>query len=667
MNGNPILCFLVFWPIVGGFIDYLVGRKNKASRNYFAIFITAVEFILIASLYKSSFEGSEIYFSWLGFAGSGLHFELDGFRYIYGVITSFMWLCTTMFSHEYFKHYRNRNRYYMFMLMTLGATMGVLFSVNLITTFIMFEIMGFTSYVMVIHDEKKETRDAADTYITVSVIGGLFLLLGIFLINHNLGTTDFHEISHIMSDFKGNMRNIYMAAVFMMIGFGGKAGMFPIHIWLPNAHPSAPAPASALLSGVLTKTGIFGAAVISSNLFLYDVIWGQGILFFGLITMFVGALMALFSIDLKRTLAYSSVSQIGFILVGLAMEGILGEHNALAIRGALLHMVNHSLIKLVLFMAAGVVYMNLHELNLNKIRGFGRKKPMLLFIFLMGVLSIIGMPMWSGYISKTLLHESIVEKIWLFEAYSSASSLYQFVEGVFILTGGFTAAYMTKLFVALFIEKNPYIQDKHDSCNGKYMSLLSTAAIAVPAVLLFILGAFPGIMDSIGKMGQSFFYGHDPSHEVHYFAWINLKGAVASLLIGAIVYFMIIRTYMMQKDENGNLEYINPWPKYLNLEEYFYKPALKIILPSVGGTVAKLIGDLLDGWGTMNYRIFQWVDNIYMEHLEHHGEVKPKGKISKVLQKIMPNTMASSLLQFTAGLFIVLIIIIVINNKGLLN
>src|SRR5699024_12127888 len=142
---------------------------------------------------------------------------------IYGIVTAFMWLGTTMFSVEYFKSYRNRNRYYLFMLMTLGATLGVLFSVYLITTFIMFEMMSFASYVMVIHDEKEKSIKAADTYIAVSLIGGMVMLIGIMLIYHHLGTTNFLEISEIMEDFNGDMGSIYIASILMMVGFGSKA------------------------------------------------------------------------------------------------------------------------------------------------------------------------------------------------------------------------------------------------------------------------------------------------------------------------------------------------------------------------------------------------------------------------------------------------------------
>lgn len=660
MEGNFTLLFLVFFPMVGGVLSYIIGRFNKRARDYFAIFITLVEFVVIIRLFPYLTNNLGTSVTWFGFAGVGLDFTLDGFRFIYGIITTFMWLGTTIFSVEYFKSYRNRNRYYLFMLITLGATLGVLFSVDFITTFIMFEIMSFASYVMVIHDEKVKSIKSADTYIAVSLIGGMVMLVGIILIQHHLGTTHFLEISEVMVDFNGDMRSIYTAAILMMVGFGSKAGMFPIHIWLPNAHPSAPAPASALLSGILTKTGIFGAAVISSNLFLYDAVWGKGIMVFGLITMFIGAFFALFSIDIKRTLAYSSVSQIGFILVGLAMEGILGEHNALAIRGALLHMVNHSLIKLVLFMAAGVAYMNLHDLNLNKIKGFGRGKPLFLLIFSMGALSLIGMPFWSGFISKTLLHESIVEHIWMFTEYNMEVRFFQFAEALFMLTGGLTTAYMIKLFVVLFIDKNPYTQDVNHSFNGRYMTKLSTIGLIVPAILLFVLGAFPSIMDSIGKLGQEFFFGHDPAHEVHYFSWINVKGAVISISIGIIVYFLVVRNFFMAKDENGNLEYVNPWPEKLNLEEGIYKPILSDILPNMGGFIANNLGNLVERIAYVELGMFKVVDNLYTRHLSIHDEEKEPNKLLRLLETVMPNTMASSLLQFAIGLVAILLLVILV-------
>ena len=354
MEGNFVLPFLVFWPMLGALCCYLIGRVNKTWRDYCANIFTAVELLTAISLFTAVQAQGSLTFTLVPFGHDRLFFQMDGFRYIYGVITSLMWMCTTIFSREYFAHYRNRNRYYFFMLITLGATMGVFLSGDLLTTFTFFEVMSFTSYVMVIHDEKPGAQRAAQTYMAVAVIGGLVMLMGLFILNQTVGTLEIDLLRDACAAVQ-NKAPLYWSAALMLFGFGGKAGMFPLHVWLPKAHPVAPAPASALLSGVLTKTGIYGILIICANIFFGDKLWGSVLLGIGVITMFLGAFLALFSVDLKRTLACSSMSQIGFILVACSMQCILlakestVHYHFMAVHGALLHMMNHSLIKLVLF------------------------------------------------------------------------------------------------------------------------------------------------------------------------------------------------------------------------------------------------------------------------------------------------------------------------------
>ena len=601
MTGDIRLFLLVLWPLVAAFSGYLIGRRTKRGRDYFANIATCLELCMMLSLALQYGNENILYFNLEAFMGARISLMLDGFRAIYGTIAAFMWFMTTLFSREYFAHYRNRNRYYMFMLLTLTGTIGVFLSADLLTTFMFFEMMSFTSYVMVIHDEKPGAQEAAKTYMAVAVIGGLAMLFGIFLISHELHTTNINELYHAMHHFEGNKAIIYLACAFMLVGFGGKAGMYPIHIWLPNAHPAAPAPASALLSGVLTKTGIYGILIMSCLMFAHDPNWGMVILIIGTLGMFTGAMLAVFSIDLKRTLACSSVSQIGFILVGVGMQGILGHHGALAVRGTMLHMVNHSLIKLLLFMAAGAVYMNLHALDLNQVRGFGRKKPLLAFCFLMGVLAIIGMPFWNGYVSKTLLHESIVEKVWLFPDYTAGARFFQVIECIFTFSGGMTASYMTKLFICLFIEKNQFNQAKMDALCGRYMNKTSSAVLFICAIIMPILGFRPyKFMIPMSKIGQVFMLGEDPAHAVEFFAWANVKGAVASLCIGAILYIFVIRGCLMKKDEQGRSMYINVWPKFIDIEQKVYRPLLLRVLPFLGAMVTRIIGTIpgkLAHWG----------------------------------------------------------------------
>lgn len=628
MKGNLIILFLVLWPIIGGLIAYIIGRTSKRGRDYFAILVTIIEFLAIIYLYPMADNILPSTFEWIGFSGSRLYFMLDGFRYIYGLIASIMWMFSTIFSREYFSHYRNRNRYYLFTLITFGSTMGVLLSGDLFTTYIFFEIMSLASYVMVIHDETPDAKDAAKTYLAVTIVGGLALLMGIFLIQYTLGTTEINLLLSAIQEYTGDMTIIYATGILMMVGFGGKAGMFPIHFWLPKAHTAAPAPASALLSGILTKTGIFGALVISSNIFLYDYAWNIGLFILSMISMFLGAFLALFSTNLKRTLALSSVSQIGFIIFGIAMQGILAEHNAIAARGTILHMLNHSLIKLALFMAAGVIYMKLHELDLNKIRGFGRGKPLLAIIFGIGAISLIGIPLTSGYLSKTLLHESIIEEIHFLEASSNALTFFQAGETLFTITGGLTAAYMIKLFVAIFIEKNPQEQEKFDSYNKRYMSPLSTIALLIPALILLILGIFPNIADSIAGITKPFMNSTILDHSIDYFIWINLKGIVTSLIIGVMVYFIMIRGFLIKRDEDDNLIYIDSWPKGLYLESImhkslFFKAIPRIVLKftrSIGSLPKSFFSKLYNGAAAL-VRIFGSLPAKIISKLYHGGSM----------------------------------------------
>ena len=505
--------------------------------------------------------------------------SFEGFHALYAAVTLLMTLCTTVFSFEYLGHEPHRLRYWTFVALTLAATLGVFLSADLMTAYVCFEIVSLASYPMVAQEETDGALRAGQTYITISVIGGMVALMGMFLLYRLAGTFAFAELAQACAACE-NRRLLAVSACCLLFGFGAKAGMFPIHIWLPKAHPVAPAPASALLSGALTKSGVWGILAISCNLFRGDPVWGACILALGCVTMLLGAVLALFSIDLKRTLACSSMSQIGFILVGVGMMGLLGEENAPAARGTVLHMVNHSSFKLVLFLCAGAVFRNLHRLDLNEIRGFGRKKPLLTAAFLLGALGIGGIPLLNGYVSKTLLHESIVEGIPVYGGILKA------VEWVFLFSGGLTLAYMTKLFVAVFVEKHPTRQAEFNAMR-RYLSKPAAIALGLSALVIPVLGLSANqTMNAIADCSADFFHAGHLHHPVHYLSAENLKGAAISVAIGAAVYLGVVRTWMIR---NGR--YVNRWPKKLDLEDLVYRPVLLKLLPGLFGWIAALFGE----------------------------------------------------------------------------
>ena len=557
------LLLLVLVPLAGAPACYAIHKKNRTAGDLFSIFICAAVLALSIALSVHVAQGAAYAVTLHTFGNLGFSLKMDGFRAIYVTITTFTWLIATLFGREYFAFGKNVGRFQLFSLLTLSATIGVFLSADLFTTFLFFEWVSLCSFALVGHDETPKAMQAAGTYLTIAVMGGLAMLMGLFLLFEMTGTLDISKLAAACAAVQNRPR-LYVASALLLIGFGAKAGIFPLHIWLPQAHPAAPAPASALLSGILTKTGVFGVLLVSCELLSGSIGLGFVLLALGTVTMLHGAVLALLSNDLKRTLACSSISQIGFIVVGAAARNLLGDYNALAVRGILLHMVNHSLAKMVLFTVAGIVYINLHKLSLDDIRGWGRGKLLLAFAFLMGALSAAGVPLWGGYVSKTLLHESLVECIHLFEGLPAYGFL-QLAEGLFLLAGGLTVAYMAKLFITIFVEKptHAFPQKK------RYMSRLTTIILIGCSLVFPMLGMLPHrLSETLAAFGEGFMRGHAPKHEVYYFAWVNLKGAVISLAAGACIYAAMRYMPIMKRVDSSRF-------KRWDLETLFYRPLLQ--------------------------------------------------------------------------------------------
>ena len=602
-----MMILLALFPILCAPIAYAAGRKNRS----IAVMVGATAIELIALL--------AVVFTWFnatlelpGVCGMGMRMAIDGFRGLYASIACVMWLVTSIFSRDYLKHDHAPGRYALFTLITQGATVGLLLSDSIYTAFLFFEVMSLASYPWVAHEEDHGAMRAAQTYLYVAVIGGLVMLMGILMLPQGLATAPFEQLH--------GDESLLVPALLILVGFGAKAGAFPLHIWLPKAHPVAPAPASSLLSGMLTKAGVFGMLVLTLRLMHGVTAFADIIFRLGVITMFLGALLAIFSTNLKRTLACSSLSQIGFIMVGVGVQGLCHNQNGLAAFGTIQHMMNHSLFKLVLFLLAGVVAMNAHALSLNEVKGFGRKKPLMHFCYLMAMLGIAGIPGWSGYISKSLLHEGLLEYIHELVHAGHAAGFYEFCEIVFIVSGGMTLCYMFKLYICLFWQKNETRQAEYDGMK-KYMSAPSAIALTLCACIIPVLGLFPHtFMTRVGQLAQPFFDAADPHHmPVPYFSAENLIGAAKSIAVGAVLY--AVQYFLVMSKGN----YPERWPKKLDLEDSVYRPLMRllillggafafacdklmdigiVVMKAVGGAVAILCNKLGDGTALTVRRLF---------------------------------------------------------------
>ncbi len=636
MTGNFLLLILALIPLLGGLISFVIGKFSRDVRDFFADFVCLLGFGLVIFAYESIGYSCHVD----NVCGFGLNFTLDGFRFIYCVIISFMWSATTIFSREYLAHHHNRNRYYLYVLMTFGSIMGVFLSADLYTTFVFFEMMSLFSYVMVAQDETPEAARAAQTYLAIAIIGGLVTLTGLILLYAKTGTFEIAKLSEFAN------QDLYLPGALIFVGFAAKAAIFPAHIWLPTAHTSAPAPSSALLSGLLTKSGLFGILVLSSGIFLHDSTWGMLLLILALITMVLGAVLAVFSVNIKRTLACSSMSQLGFILTGISMQCFLGHENDLAIRGTILYMIGHSLIKLVLFLCAGVVHMNTHKLNLNDIRGFGKGKFVFLFAFVMGGLGLMGAPLLNGYLGKTLIHEAIVEQIHL----SDAKYLFQITEWLFLISGGLTTAYVLKLFYVLFIaEKSPDMHEK-----ARYISPGNAIVLGISALTLPVFGFMPySIADKISVFGAGFMNAPEHHHFINYFSFESLEGAIISITIGVLVYFLIVRKFLIRKTRDGSIYLPDLWNPKLNIENLFFRPLLGTILPFIGSLFAKLV-DLFTA-SPVSYILEHAAKIKFIRYYEnpdfgfYHDESQ-----SETLSSLLPSSLAYCLMTFAFGFLIVL-------------
>jgi hydrogenase-4 component B len=326
--------------------------------------------------------------------------------------------------------------------------------------------------------------------------------------------------------------------------------------------------------------------------------------------MVIGGIKGVMSANLKTTLAYSSMSQIGFILVGVGMQGLLNnvlytsqqgdevaEAYVMAVNGTLLHMVNHTLVKLVLFLAAGIVFMNVGSYELNKVKGFGRKKPFLWVVFLLAGAGVAGIPMLNGYVSKTLIHESITEYASIVSGYgqSDFAAFMKAVEYLFLFSGGLTVAYITKLFAVLFIEKNDdeAVQTEFDA-KKDYASLLTKVSVGIAALLIPFIGLLPnkvaGVIAEYGFVDSYINYMYKFENiAVGYFSLKNLSGALISILVGVVVYILVVRVWMLNKKCYREL-----YPKWLDIEKYIYRAVFYTAIPFLLGIISRILDSLVD-------------------------------------------------------------------------
>lgn len=501
---------------------FLAALVKPGSKGFVAITAVVVNSLLSSWIALGIFRG-ETYTEILngGFVFGEIQLRLDGLSAWFVLLTNFTAITAILYGRNYLKKYRdqpaNLSLHYISYIINHAALTGIFFLQNTLAFLCFWEIMTISAFVLVTFENgRMETLKAGINYLIQSHISIILLTLGFIWVYTSTGSFDFAAITdYCLSG--GNEAGLLLFLVFFA-GFAIKAGFVPFHTWLPHAHPAAPSHISGLMSGVIIKTGIYG--IMRMLLLMPDnhLVLGYFILLIAVISTVYGVMLATVQHNIKRLLAYHSIENIGIIGIGIGIGTIgSGTGNPLlaftGYAGALLHTLNHSLFKSLLFFSAGMVYQATHTQLIDRMGGLIKKMPRAAGLFLVAALAICGLPPFNGFISEFLIYSGLFNAI---GSDNSPSVIILAVSGL-ALTGGLAMLCFTKAFGIIFLGSNrhPYPEEITEAglsslFPGYLIALLIVViglfphlfldALRNPVELLSGIAAFPGFSEQAGIM-----------------------------------------------------------------------------------------------------------------------------------------------------------------------
>ena len=478
----PVIAIMTLF--VGAFCVTLAGKREKL-RNVIACISVLVPLTLLSLLIKPVMMDGQIIVYWMGNwepvegYAIGIAIEVDPLSLFFGLLVAIAVTASCIYSFQYIKQDDARGSYFTLYLMLSGGVMGIVLSGDLFNIYVMLEVMTFAAVgLTAFRTWNPNAREAAFKYLTVGSVGSTCALLGIALVYAQCHTLNLAQISAILP---GNLNpTMVLAFALLFTGFGCKSFMFPFHPIAADAHGAAPSSVSVLISGVFTKTGVYG--IIRVCYFLFRSMGMTSVqtmlVFIGCISMFVCVTMALNQHDFKRLLAFHSISQIGYILTSL------GLCTALGVAGGLYHAINHTLFKGLLFLTAGSVLYATGTTYLENLGGLARKMPKTTILFLIGAFSISGIPPFNGFYSKWLIYQATYEK-----AAETGNIAFALVTVICVVTSVLTLASFIKVGHSVFFgQLAPGCEKAKDPPAGMQLGMGILAALCV------FTGLFPNVM-----------------------------------------------------------------------------------------------------------------------------------------------------------------------------
>ena len=486
LQNFPILAIMTLF--VGAFVTSLVGRRNAVARNVVVAISVTGALAMMLALIKPVLLDGQIVAYWLGGWtpvegwAIGISLEVDALSLFFGLIVTVAVFVSGIYSFTYMNHDDSLVNYYTLFLMLSGSVLGLVLSGDLFNIFVMIEIMTFTAVALTAFRTSYEgALEGALKYLVVGSLGSTSVLLGIAMIYSQLHTLNLAQIAALIPGQGGNPVTI-AAFAFLFMGFGTKAFLFPFHPLAADAHAVAPASISLMISGVLTKCGVYGIIrlvyVLYQNIntpFVSYLVTG-----FGAVSMFVCVTMAFNQHNFKRLLAFHSISQVGYVIT------VVGLGSALGLSAGLYHAMNHTIFKGLLFLTAGAVQHQTGSLDLDSLGGLSKKMPKTTLLFLIGAASISGLPPFNGFASKWLIYQAAFLK-----GVYDGNFFYIVVAVVALITSVLTLASFVKVSQSVFFGQLP-----EQYREVREVPLAMRLPMWVLAVLCVVTGLFPNFVQT---------------------------------------------------------------------------------------------------------------------------------------------------------------------------
>lgn len=473
--GHYLPLFVVLTSLGAAVLIFLAGEQRQRLRTAINLIAATIKLVLIGVLLLAVRSGESFVWRLPLLPGLDLVLQVDALMLLFSTLSAVLWLLTTIYAIGYLERSPHRARFFGFFSLCVAGTMGVAAAGNLFTFFVFYELLTLATWPLVAHRGTRDSISGATSYLRYTLIGSSLFLAGLVWLHVLVGPQDFLAkglVSDLLDADQGAQRGIFLLLLF---GLGVKAALLPMHGWLPKAMV-APAPVSALLHAVaVVKAGAFGIVRLVYDVFGPERLQALGMdLLLALLasaTIIYGSLMALRQEDIKKRLAYSTVSQVSYIVLGTAIAG------PLATIGGMVHLVHQGLMKITLFFCAGNYAECLGVKKVSQLDGIGRRMPWASAAFTAGALGMTGLPPLAGFVSKYYLGAG------------AAASGWYWVIGVLVASSLLNAAYFLPMLRRIWFGAPPASWPEETS-----MSAAARLALVVPALITAMLSVAVGVL-----------------------------------------------------------------------------------------------------------------------------------------------------------------------------